>query len=227
MTNDIIKKKRLNIIVGHYGSGKTNAALNIAALLRKDYEKVTVGDLDIVNPYFRTKDSADELKKLGIGLIVSKYAGGNLDIPALPSDLYSITEDQSTRFVLDIGGDDRGAYVLGRLAPFILEENSYNCFLVINMYRPLTRTPEEVKEVMDEINAAGGIACTGIINNSNLGRMTTAKTVTDSVDYAKKVEEITGIKVQYTTVARDLYEELKDRIENVIPLDLQRTPADL
>ena len=129
--------------------------------------------------------------------------------------------------MLDIGGDDRGAFVLGRLTPFVLEEDSYNCFLVINKYRPLTRTPEEVKQVMDEINAAGGIACTGIINNSNIGRLTTKETVLDSVEYAKRVEELTGINVQYTTVSSKIYPEVFDKIENVIPMELQKTPAEL
>ena len=225
--NDIYKEKRLNIIVGHYGSGKTNVALNLAYKLREEFDRVTVGDLDIVNPYFRTRDSEEELKEKGIGLIVSKYAGGNLDIPALPPELYVITEDHGTKFVLDIGGDDRGAFVLGRLTPFVLEEDSYNCFLVINKYRPLTRTPEEVKQVMDEINAAGGIACTGIINNSNIGRLTTKETVLDSVEYAKRVEELTGINVQYTTVSSKIYPEVFDKIENVIPMELQKTPAEL
>ena len=214
--------KRVNIILGHYGSGKTNIALNMAYRLREKYEKVAIADLDIVNPYFRTKDSADDLKERDIRLIVSEYAGTNLDAPALPEEIYAITDDRSTRFVLDIGGDDRGAYVLGRLSGALKEEGDYNCYLVINKYRPLTRDAASVKEIMDEIEAAGHIPVTGIINNSNIGSETTVRDIVESAEFAKEVEQLTGIGVEYNTVREDLYEELKGKIDNLIPMKLQK-----
>ena len=214
--------KRINIILGHYGSGKTNIALNMAYLLRERFEKVAIADLDIVNPYFRTSDSAEELRMRCIRLIASGYAGSNVDAPAMPAEIYSITDDKETRFVLDIGGDDRGAYALGRLSKAIVAENDYNCYLVINRFRPLTRNAEEIKEVLDEITAAGHIPVNGIINNSNIGIETTAEDIRSSGQFAKDVEEKTGIAVKYTTVREDLYEELKEEIPNLIPLRLQK-----
>ena len=115
--------KRITMILGHYGSGKTNIAVNLAVAYRREKDNVAIADLDIVNPYFRTKDSLDLLQEKGIRLIVSEYANSNVDIPALPQDMYAVTDDKTLTCILDIGGDDRGALVLGRLRPEIVKEN--------------------------------------------------------------------------------------------------------
>lgn len=214
--------KRITLLCGHYGSGKTNVAVNMAFDLKDSYDKVAVADLDIVNPYFRSKDSSEDFKKRNIRLIVSDYANTNLDIPALPQDMYAITDDKSLKCVLDIGGDDRGALALGRLAPKIVEENDYEMFMVINKFRPLTPDALSTLEVMREIEYAGGIRFTGLINNSNLGNETTVEEVIKSMEYAKKVEEISGVKLKLTTCKADLYDDLKDKIENLFPLNLQK-----
>ena len=215
--------KRLTLICGHYGTGKTNVAVNLALAMAAAGERVTVADLDIVNPYFRTKDSADRLQAAGIRLICSEYANSNLDIPALPPDLYAVTDDRSTKAVLDIGGDDAGAIVLGRLAPAIREEDDYAMLLVVNKYRPLTPDASSTLEVLRDIEAAGGLPFTGIINNSNLGAETTAADVLDGVAYAEEVAAASGLPVVMTTVARRLYAELEGQVENLFPLDLQQT----
>ena len=173
--------KRITILAGHYGSGKTNIAVNLAMNLAREGKRVAVADLDIVNPYFRTKDSAEEFQKAGIRLISSSYANTNVDLPALPQEMYSVTDDSDTTFVLDIGGDDRGALALGRLAPAILQENNYEMLLVMNFYRPLTRDTEEMLAVMREMELAAGMKFTGLINNSNLGEETDPETVLSSV----------------------------------------------
>ena len=172
--------KRITLLCGHYGSGKTNVAINMAFLLKKCYNDVAIADLDIVNPYFRTKDSREELENGGIKLICSEYAGTNVDIPALPQDMYSLTDNKNIKAIIDVGGDDRGALALGRIAPSIIEENDYECLLVINKFRPLTPDAESTIEVMREIEVAGKIKFTGIVNNSNLGEETTAEDVFSS-----------------------------------------------
>ena len=214
--------KRLTILCGHYGSGKTNVAVNVAAELKKSRESVTVADLDIVNPYFRTKDSAAFFEEKGIRLICSPYANSNVDIPALPQEMYAITDDRSMTAVLDIGGDDRGALVLGRLAPKILLENDYEMLMVINGYRPLTRDAASTLEVMAEIEQAGGIRFTGLVNNSNLGVMTTAEDILASRDYAEEVSRLSGLPVVMTSVRQDLYPEVEGKVPNVFPLGLQK-----
>lgn len=213
--------KRITLLCGHYGSGKTNTAVNFAFDLKKQYEKAAIADLDIVNPYFRTKDSREALEKAGIELICSEYAGTNVDIPALPQQMYSITDDRSKKVILDIGGDDRGALVLGRLAPAIIEENDYEMLMVINCYRPLTRDAQSVLEVMREIEYAGGIRFTGLVNNSNLGEETAPEDVLCSLGYADGVSIASGLPVKCTTVRDSLFDELKSKIENVYPLKLQ------
>jgi len=214
--------KRVTLILGHYGSGKTNIAVNLALAYREEREKVAIADLDIVNPYFRTKDSIDLLREKGIRLIVSEYANSNVDIPALPQDMYAVTDDKSLTCILDIGGDDRGALVLGRLRPAIIAENDYEMLLVINMYRPLTADPASTVEVMREIEAAANMRCTGIINNSNLGRETTAADVLASIPYAEEVSRLTSLPIVMTTAEESVAKALFGRVENIFPLALQK-----
>lgn len=214
--------KRVLLLCGHYGSGKTNIAVNLAQAIRLEYPTVTLADLDIVNPYFRSKDSAAELEEAGIRLICSNYANSNVDIPALPPDLYALTDDRRMRAIIDVGGDDRGALVLGRLAPAILAENDYEMLMVINCYRPLTRDAASTLEVMREIETACGMRFTALVNNSNLGVETTAEDVLRSVSYANEVAAMSGLPVVMTTADQKLQCELEGKIPNLFLLELQK-----
>ena len=219
------RDKRIVLLSGHYGSGKTNVAVNLAMELKKTEERVTVADLDIVNPYFRTLDSKDDLDHAGIRLIVSEYANTNLDVPALPQEIYTIVDDTSSKVIIDVGGDERGALALGRISDRIRDENNYEMLLVINMYRPLTRDAKSVLEVMREIEIAGGIPFTGIVNDSNLGAETDAETVLKSLPFADEVSELTGLPVVMTAVEEGLYEEVKEKVPECFPLKLQKRPV--
>ena len=213
--------KRLTILCGHYGSGKTNIAVNMAFDLAAQRGNVAVADLDIVNPYFRSKDSEDEFKEKGIRLICSDFASSNVDLPSMPADLYSITDDKSLSVIMDIGGDDRGAYALGRLRDAILAENDYEMLMVVNKFRPLTPDAPSTVEVMREIEAACGIPFTGIINNSNLASETTAADVLSSQTYAEEVAALAGLPLVLTTVEGRLYDGLRDKISSLFRLKLQ------
>ncbi len=217
-----MKNKRITLLCGHYGSGKTNIAVNLALEFKKYHEKVAIADLDIVNPYFRTKDSINELESAGVKLIASEYAGSNVDIPALPQEAYSLTDDKSITAVIDVGGDDRGALALGRWAPDILEENDFDMLLVINKNRPLTRDADSTIEVMREIEYAGGIPFTGIVNNTNLGEETTALDVLDSLAYADEVAQKTGLPLVMTCADERLENELSGRVDNLFLMKLQK-----
>ena len=217
-----MEHKRVTIFVGHYGSGKTNIAVAYAKHLNAMGEKVTIADMDIVNPYFRTKDSKGELKELGIRLISSEFANSNVDLPALPSELYGAVERSDRYAVLDIGGDDRGAYALGRFAPYIKKENDYEVVFVANMYRPLTKTPEEALEVMREIEAACGMSVTAIANNSNLGELTDEETVRASEKYAERLSELSGLPIKFTAVKKELSELLGGEENGFFPMELQQ-----
>ena len=214
--------KRITLLCGHYGSGKTNVAVNLALRERKIHENVAIADLDIVNPYFRSKDSSEDFQKAGIRLICSEYANSNVDIPALPQDMYAITHDKSLRVFIDVGGDDRGALALGRLTPEILAENNYEMLMVINCYRPLTRDAESTLEVMREIEFACKIPFTGLINNSNLGRETTAEDILSSLAYAEDVAKASGLPVVMTAFSEELTKELDGKVPYPFPLTLQK-----
>ena len=213
--------KRITLLSGHYGSGKTNIAVNLARRLRASRENVAIADIDIVNPYFRTKDSQAELEKAGIRVISSSYAGSNVDLPALPDEVYAITDDKSVTAVVDVGGDDRGALALGRWRDAILQEGDYEMLFVINRFRPLTATPEDAVEVMREIEIASGIPFTAVVNNSNLGDETTARDVLESGAYAANVCAISALPLKMTTVREELYPWLEGEIGNLFPLRLQ------
>ncbi len=215
--------KRVYILAGHYGSGKTNVAVNLALKIKQDGFNVKIADLDIVNPYFRTKDSLKELTEADIQLISPAFANTNVDLPALPQEAYSLVQQKDCYAVLDVGGDDRGAYALGRYAPYIKEENNYEMCFVFNCYRPLTRTAEEALEVMKEIEFACKIPFTAIINNSNIGNDTDADIILASQKETEKLSEITGLPVIYTTVREDI----NVSINNKLTLKLQEKYFDI
>ena len=213
--------KRLTLFAGHYGSGKTNIAVNYAMMLKQKGYDVIVADLDIVNPYFRTKDSERELQEMGIELISSKFANTNLDIPSLPQEMYRTVQDKSKYAVMDIGGDDAGAVALGRFAPFINEEDNYDMVFVVNFFRPLSRTAEEALEIMREVEASSKLRFTSIINNSNLGELTTAEDVLGTEAEALRLSELSGLPLKMTTVKESLYDELNNKTKNIFCLALQ------
>lgn len=217
--------KRVTLFAGHYGSGKTNIAVNYALALKEMGNNVVVADLDIVNPYFRTKDSTDELNAKGIEIISPEFANTNVDLPALPASVYGVVQNKLRHAVLDIGGDDRGAYALGRYAPYILEENDFEMIFVANFLRPLTRTPEEALEVMREIEEAGHIPFTAIVNNSNLGKDTEAEDVEKTDILAKRLSELSGLPLLFTTATEDVAKKLT--LQNVLPMKLQKKYFDI
>ena len=222
-----MEHKRITLFAGHYGSGKTNIAVNYALHLAKEGNPVCIADLDIVNPYFRTKDSAKELAEAGVDLISPQFANTNVDLPALPAEAYRLVTDQKTYGIMDIGGDDRGAYALGRYVPAIVAENNYRMAFVANCYRPLTRTPEEALEVMREIEAACSLEFTCIVGNSNLGTETTPQTVLDSVPYIQTLSELSGLPIWLYTATMEVAKGLEGKLSNVLPLKLQEKYFDL
>ena len=223
--------KRITLFAGHYGSGKTNIALNYARMLKRAGEKVAIADLDIVNPYFRTKDSAADLQAEGIDLVVSDFANSNVDFPAMPKEIYALVAPPEVgaecrtpraKVVIDVGGDDRGALALGRYVPDIRAENDYEMLAVVNAARPLTRTPADTVDVLREIESACGLPFTGIVNNTNLGLQTTAADVLDSHPYAEAVAARMSLPVRFTCARASLVPELSGKVKDLFPLTLQR-----
>ena len=206
--------KRITLFAGHYGSGKTNIAVNYALKLKREGKEVKIADLDIVNPYFRTKDSAEDLQRAGIELISPEFANSNVDLPALPQEIYGLVQNNNFYAIMDIGGDERGALALGRYRPYILEENDYEMIFVLNLFRPLTRTAEDAIEVMREIETAGGIPFSAIVNNSNIG-----EDIKSTFKEAERLSEITSLPIIFTSVREDLAKEFEGK--DILPLRLQ------
>lgn len=221
----MIRPKRVTIFAGHYGSGKTNIAVNYAIRIKENGYPVKIGDMDIVNPYFRTKDSEKELSEAQIELISPAFANSNVDLPALPQQLYSLVWNKDYYAVLDVGGDDRGAYALGRYADFIREENDYEMVFVANFFRPLTPDADSAIEVMREIEQACKIKFTAIVNNSNLGNITTAQDVESTFEKADELCKKTGLPLLFTSTTQSVGKNLNK--DNVFTMNLQKKYFDI
>ena len=144
----------------------------------------------------------------------------NVDLPAIPAESYRLVQDKSCFGVIDIGGDDRGAYALGRFAEAIKAEGDYRMAFVLNRYRPLTSTVADTVEIMREIETACGIKFNCIVNNSNIGSETTADIVLESVSFAEELSEVTGLPIWLHTAEQSVAEKLSGI--PLLPLSLQK-----
>jgi len=211
--------KKIIVVSGHYGTGKTNVAVNLALAFAKLGKRTVIADIDIVNPYFRTADAVNELSAAGVECIIPEYANSNVDLPTLPPQLYSRASDaargEDIRLILDVGGDDDGAAALGGLRS-IIAEAGYEMLFVANAYRPLTAEPEDALLCLGDIEARCGLKATAIVNNSNLGCETDADTVLDTVKYAGRLCELTGLPLAFTSVMSRLESDISGRIASPV-----------
>lgn len=192
------KSPKITVVCGHYGCGKTNLTLNLALEAAKSGEPVTVVDMDIVNPYFRSSEYGELLSQRKIRLISPVFAGTTLDTPTLPPEIYSVFQGEGQVF-LDAGGDDAGITALGGLHEQLSKVESQVLY-VINHYRVLSQQAQEAASLLREIESAGRVKATGLVNNSNLGVETTLETVLDSLPFAREAEALCGVPLLYSTV---------------------------
>ena len=211
---------RISIITGHYGTGKTEFAVNLALAMAAEGERVMVADLDIVNPYFRSRERRDTLEQAGVQLISSSQACSDADVPSLPAELLTIFENRDLRGILDIGGDPVGARVLARFRPKILAED-FQLLYVLNAHRPEVREPENAIAYLRGIEATTGLPCTGIINNTHLCGETTAADIRKGAALAAEVSRQTGIPVLCHVAVERLADQLPDLPETVFPIAIQ------
>ncbi len=174
------------IFAGHFGSGKTEVALNFAKKKAAEGRDVTIIDLDIVNPYFRTADAADILKNFGIRLIASEFANSNLDMPTVAPEVMSVFYKDGGTVIFDVGGDEDGAYALGQYNRFFKD---YNMYFVVNTKRPMTSCENELEEMAHMIENASRLKFTGIVNNTNLGAATDENTLMSDYDIIDELSE--------------------------------------
>lgn len=191
--------KRITVITGHYGSGKSTFAANYAVHHARLGEKVSVVDMDTVNPYYRTADLGDVFEKENVKLIAPMYARTNLDVPILNYDISALYEE-GRNLVIDMGGDDQGAYPLGRYADFLRSHaEETDIFYVVNFRRYLTHEAHEADEILHEIENACRLKVTGIINNTNLGNETDSDIIADGIARAEKAAEMMALPLLMNT----------------------------
>lgn len=187
-------RNEIHIFAGHFGSGKTEVALNYALRLRSEGKQVTLVDMDTVNPYFRSSDAGELLKKNNIELIANDFAGSNVDMPTVPCELLRVFEENGKAVIFDIGGDDDGAYAMGQYSGKILK-NGYRMHLVVNIKRPLSKKAEDILETAGRIEYASRLKFTDIINNTNLSLQSDEDTLVSGIDEVKRLSEMMNIPV--------------------------------
>jgi len=201
----VFDNSRVMAIVGHYGSGKTEIALNIALSMQKSGRRARVVDMDIVNPFFRSAECAEKMRALGVEVLYPEFALSAVDMPTLGAEVRRAFEDDGCISILDIGGDDAGAAALGGFANQ-LNALGAEMYYVINPYRPRSRDIEQIKTMFSLIEARSRMKVSGIIANPNMGRETTPEIIRDGEPLIAEVAEKLGVPVIAECVREDIAE---------------------
>ena len=220
MSASAICTHRISIVTGHYGTGKTEFSVNLALALAAEGASVMLADLDIVNPYFRSRERRSLLEEAGVRLISSSQACSDADVPSLPAELLAILENRDIRGVLDIGGDPVGARVLARFQPKIVQED-YQLIYVLNANRPEVRTAEAAVRYLRGIEATTGLTCTGIVNNTHLCGETTEEEIRKGAALAASVSRETNIPILCHVAEEKFVPALSDLPETVFPITIK------
>ncbi len=200
--------KRIRIIVGHYGSGKSEFSMNYVTKLRDiSQNKVAISDLDIVNVYFRTREKREFLISKDIIPIDSSVRANTLDLPAISAQIMTPLTDKSYEYIIDVGGDDVGAKVLGRFSNLI-KENDYDMFCIVNANREKTQNVIDVINQIKAIEKTSNLKVTGLINNTHLVRETTVEDILKGQKLVEEVSNITKIPIKYVTCLESLLPQL-------------------
>jgi len=212
--------KNLVIVVGHYGSGKTEFSINYAVKSKESFKNVNLVDLDIVNPYFRSREKKQTLEEKGIKVMASNLVNKNLDIPALSPSINGAINDINAKTIIDAGGDPVGAKALSRYNN-IIKKKDYDMFLIVNANREETRSPKKVIEYFKKIEETSRLKITGLVNNTHTLKSTAEEDVMRGVDLVNKVSKELNIQVKYhTAINKIAYEINKNEGIEVFPIEL-------
>jgi len=212
----MLDDKRIRIIIGHYGSGKTEFAVNYCMKLAEFDKKIAIADLDIVNPYFRSREKAKMMEEKGIKVISSSLGHNvSLALPALSAEISGPIQNSEYEVVLDVGGDFTGAKVLVRFYDDIVK-SEYDMFCVINTNRPETMDIKGIIYHIKSIEESTGLKITGLINNTHLLRDTTIETILESQEIIKKVSAKLSIPIRYVVALESVAKHLPSELEGEI-----------
>lgn len=203
------KESRIKIFTGHFGSGKTELAINLALKQRRENSKVAIADLDVINPYFRTRDASANLEKLGVELVAPKDRFKNADLPIVSAEIYKFIDNPVFQLIVDPGGDKDGAIALGQYYNDWIKHDP-EVYFVLNANRPYVSSLEGALHTIDQIEKASRLKVTGIINNSNVGGATSIEDVRNGLNLSNKVAKQLQIPVLYTAIAEQFKEEMAE-----------------
>jgi len=211
--------KRIKIITGHFGSGKTEFAVNYAKHIKSENsDPVCLVDLDLVNPYFRSREKTVAFKELGIEILSSDLEGEAADIPSISARIQKVFDNKTLRTIIDLGGDPMGATALGRFFESMVE-SEIDIWLVVNANRPYTQTVEDTLMYAHNLEAKIGFKITGIINSTHMVKYTTSEDIEHGYHIASQVAAILNVPVKYNVLLENLVENT--HLPNLFPIGLE------
>lgn len=220
--------KRIVVFIGHFGSGKTECSVNYALRVRQETgAKTAIADLDIANPFFRSREKKEMMEKLGVENLSNLYGKMITDeVPALDPAIRRPLENKEYRAVVDAGGDPSGAKLLMQFQD-LLRVDDCDVFAVVNANRPITATAEKAIPLLKQMEATSGLRITGIFNNTHMIRQTTVDDILKGYRLAKQIGDQLGVPVKYSSCEEHLLDALKERIARepvegeIFPLHLE------
>lgn len=187
--------KRYYVIIGNFGSGKTELALNMAFEGAAKGEKVTLVDIDVINPYFRSTERKAELNAAGVRLISPNFTSSGVEVPSIPAEIFSVFSDNSDLVIFDVGGDPVGSIAMGQYYGYFKALENFEVWYVINARRPLSSGPDENLEMIEKIHGVSRLDITGLLNNTNLAHETRPEDLLYGYEVTKEVSERAGLPV--------------------------------
>lgn len=211
MQSENLPKARILVLVGNYGSGKTEISLNLALKLARRGEKVTLVDLDIVNPYFRSSERTELLEKEGVKVYAPSFAMSTVDVPSLPADIQAVFADKSRRVIFDVGGDDTGAAALGQYKPYF-DQDDVEVLFVVNAFRPLSGDADSVCDLMLRVAGRSRLSPTAVINNANVAWETEESDLVRGEELLHEVSARMNLPIGYLCAKQDILDKLPDHL---------------
>ena len=224
MQSENLPKARILVLVGNYGSGKTEISLNLALKLARRGEKVTLVDLDIVNPYFRSSERTELLEKEGVKVYAPSFAMSTVDVPSLPADIQAVFADKSHRVIFDVGGDDTGAAALGQYKPYF-DQDDVEVLFVVNAFRPLSGDADSVCDLMLRVAGRSRLSPTAVINNANVAWETEESDLVRGEELLREVSTRMNLPIGYLCAKQDILDKLPDHLSGErIAIDILMRP---